>query len=1116
MARTFSYNEAARLLGGQDSGVIQLIDRAVSMAMLALGVSGVKEILDWFEPEGVFIRCSNELIADIKRKIGPARGKSRTEILTAAHSIIVITAYFEMFKSVRLPFNPKRIKLTKDDELTLATGQVVETSSAKELLNALLNAELPIPSPYEPTEVIRRRLRRHYEELSARLIKFLTGLALWDELDDTTRNRVQRISSEVPRRAVDRYEELFVALAAQCPEFFAWANLHDHEATRRVLRHASADVRVPLQSISKQLNEFTTGLERMEYLISKHVDQANLTSALTALAQGYRAALERPIVETTSVDAHAGLNIPSLGKAYVDPAFRLRRSSTDDRPAEESWWENEEMRNDLPTFLTGFFTSPYASDVPLVVLGQPGSGKSVLTRVLAARLPSEDFVVIRVELRAAPANAPIQDQIETAIRQLTGEQVSYPDLVRAADGALPVILLDGFDELLQSTGVNRSNYLEQVREFQMREAAIGRPVAIVVTTRTVVAERARFPQGSVALRLEPFGNGQVERWLSVWNHANQPYYQVSGIRPLNSWVALRYKDLATQPLLLLMLALFDADANALERSRQLDEADVYEGLLLQFARREIVKLKPQISPERLDQEISKELERLGIVAFAMFNRGRQWVHDFEVDKDLQAVLGSSEMRSLSKAELDEPLTDAQLIIGRFFFIHESQASFKDSRARTFEFLHATFGEYLVARLVSHEIQRLCRLYEVEGLPLVQSNGGRLNSLLSFTSLTTRTPVLNFLNGLFGKYSSEESRLSSLIVETFLSGDIKAAHRERGNGYEPLKLGAPAQYANWTANLVMLRLLNIPEGGAIAASALFGEHEIGLEIWQSHASLWKSQLGSEAWRSIIYAIHLERHGTGKQRDALLSLRSRISISQTADLRWSLGIEDSQPASSYPIQDIYAEANLLCDPEQDLLVHTLRPVIGLKDLLPRILQDADGETISGVHLLLRLCMQSSRQVSTDDCVNLIKIADEASQDVASHYLDLTLNCCQNEILNRDHRGSLPVLRAVLNSRNKSRDHTVRVAQCAIEALGRVNNREEDSEVTDLLQSAIRQLNSRTDNDHLVSLWVAAVECGLSVSEISDLKKIERFVHEVGEERVHARVNRARLRRAIRLTS
>ena len=146
-------------------------------------------------------------------------------------------------------------------------------------------------------------------------------------------------------------------------------------------------------------------------------------------------------------------------------------------------------------FLAGYLTSPAAQEAPLILLGQPGSGKSILTPILAARLPATDFLPVRVELRQVPAEADLQDQIEFAVRSATGERISWPRLAESGDGALPVVMLDGFDELLQATGVAQTDFLLRVLAFQEREADQGRPLAVIVTSRTAVADRARNPPG---------------------------------------------------------------------------------------------------------------------------------------------------------------------------------------------------------------------------------------------------------------------------------------------------------------------------------------------------------------------------------------------------------------------------------------------------------------------------------------------------------------------------------------------------------------------------------------------------------------------------------------------
>ena len=40
-----------------------------------------------------------------------------------------------------------------------------------------------------------------------------------------------------------------------------------------------------------------------------------------------------------------------------------------------------------------------------------------------------------------------------------------------------------------------------------------------MTSRIAVADRARLPDGGLAVRLEPFDERQVARWLEIWNAA---------------------------------------------------------------------------------------------------------------------------------------------------------------------------------------------------------------------------------------------------------------------------------------------------------------------------------------------------------------------------------------------------------------------------------------------------------------------------------------------------------------------------------------------------------------------------------------------------------------------
>ncbi|MGW6443102.1 hypothetical protein [Lentzea sp. NPDC055074] len=232
--------------------------------------------------------------------------------------------------------------------------------------------------------------------------------------------------------------------------------------------------------------------------------------AVELLVDRYRAALDRPIV-----DPGRGPKGPLVRDAYVDPDFRTGLSAS--------------VRSDLYEHVVGHLTSPGAVTRPLVVLGGPGSGKSLLTEVLAARLPLSGFPAVRIDLGSVATEADLLGQTELGA------------VLR--EDALPVVLLDDATE---------PGFLETVEAFQRRCAGDGRPVAVVVTSRDGVL---RVPADVDVVRLMPFSADNITTWLDVWNAAGRG-------EPLPVEAVLPHLDLAEQPLLLPLLALHHADGLA--------------------------------------------------------------------------------------------------------------------------------------------------------------------------------------------------------------------------------------------------------------------------------------------------------------------------------------------------------------------------------------------------------------------------------------------------------------------------------------------------------------------------------------------------------------------------
>ncbi|WP_434599221.1 NACHT domain-containing protein [Streptomyces sp. A5-4] len=842
------------ILGGDSAG-LAAADQALGGA-LSMATGGVSDaVLNLANAQGRVLRLGRDLTAGLRERLGSSERAERTERLAAAHAVLVVTAYFEALGEAELPFELADMGLTRREQIGLAGG----SDGANGFVLALAASGIPQPAPHLPTEQIIGELHSWYMTLAMTLVRFMRGLAAWDRMDETESGAVVAVLLDrVCAAAVRRYQELYAQLALEVPEFGFWSGQVEHQATRDGLRQALTGIETAL-----------AGLTAVR----------PLTHVSAGLAAGYRAALLKPIL--TEGDAPTGVCFPTLGEGYVDPDFRVRAVSEGAHtPAAEEWWEDVPVRSDLTEYLAGALTSPASTTAPLVVLGQPGAGKSVLTKILAARLPAAGFLPVRIVLREVPADADVQDQIEYAVRALTGERASWPELIRSAEGAVPVLLFDGFDELLQATGVSQSDYLLSVARFQQREADQGRPVLAVVTSRTAVADRARYPEGVVALRLEPFRQQQIERWLDRWNRLNEPYLTSNGLRPLSAAVAARHQALASQPLLLLMLALYDAGANALqcgaEGDEPLGEAELYEQLLASFAVREVGKSERTLSGRQLAARVEQELQRLSLISFGMLNRRRQWITSAELELDLVALLGRSEPAT---TDFRARLGPAEIALGRFFFVQRAQALRDDQRLATYEFLHATFGEYLAARLAVQLLEGLLDQRPALTLSRVGVDDDLLYVLLSYAPLSSRQ-MLRFVGARIRLIAPQDRRrLGELLVTVMADHRNRTEHRFAE--YRPSVRATSSRHGLYGANLMMLTLLVT---GGVKASEVFPEETNPAQIWHRRVLLWRAAFTEPEWTDFAMALSIRHTWNGDRRE--------LDIRPAED-----GLDSPEPVDAY---------------------------------------------------------------------------------------------------------------------------------------------------------------------------------------------------------------------------
>ncbi|WP_051808716.1 NACHT domain-containing protein [Actinoplanes subtropicus] len=904
MPKGLSYADAVKILGGQGPAA-RAIDNLLGGALSLATLGGSEAALGFFDAKTEILRLGGLLTARLNDSMSGLKRYDRSQRLLAAHCVLVVAAFFESVDEILVAGSSERTGFTTEEEITRLGAPPGESTVYR-----LLSAKIPLPSADRTYDSLLAELDRWYRSQA-------TALSLV----------LPRVSgaARLPEWAVDRYDRSHRRLAEEIPEFAIWAGrLEDRAAAR--------------------------GLERLESALRRAGSGRDPGADRAALAGAYRAELERPVLGGEPGD----VVLPTLGEAYIDPHFRVQAAGPGARPSAEEWW-TAEVRTDFPAFLAAYLTTDRPTEAPLLVLGQPGAGKSALTRILAARLPAADFLVVRVPLRDVPAETDILDQVEWSLRAAIGRAVEWAAL---AGDALPVVLLDGFDELLQATGVHQSNYLERVAEFQRREAAVGRPVVVLVTSRIAVADRARLPDGGLVVRLEPFDDAQIARWAAVWNTANRDRLRDSGRDPLDPAVLIRFRDLAGQPLLLLMLALYDASGNALRHdAASLDSGQLYERLLARFALREVDRVHAGLPDHRRAELVEDELVRLSVVAFAMFNRNRLWISERELDADL-AGLDLAPSPSASADHFRTPLTAAQDMVGRFFFIQRSQAIRDDKLLQTYEFLHATFGEYLIARLLVHALREVIAHEQVgtRGPRLSRRLPGDLiQTLLGYTPLTARNTVLFFVGGLIR--NDERGAFRASLLRRASESVTRPAYTP--GPYRPVDKRIDHWMATYSFNVVLLTLAC---GGELRASELFTGAKDPADWLRGTALQWRAAIPGTMWLESLNSLWVRRDWHGGRRDMVLSLGQADVL--FVDTDWSHRVVPGSPPrpefqANFALVPALTSMSLSNNLSDDTFLHALEPLLyEVPEAITTFVRHPDiTGTESVAHSLLRMWMASA---------------------------------------------------------------------------------------------------------------------------------------------------------------
>jgi hypothetical protein len=305
------------------------------------------------------------------------------------------------------------------------------------------------------------------------------------------------------------------------------------------------------------------------------------------------------------------------------------------------------------------------------------------------------------------------------------------------------------------------------------------------------------------------------------------------------------------------------------------------------------------------------------------------------------------------------------MIGRFFFIQQAQAIQGVNRLETFEFLHATFGEFLIARLI---VQLLVDITMREaagrtGLRASPPHDDLVYSLLSFAPLSGQgSTVMAFVGELL---MSADPRIREWLLRAFRFSTMRTDAPV--DAYMPVHLPHAQRMVRYGLNLVLL----MASQDHVTASELYPDDSDPAGQLGRLVHGWQATLSRSAWQSLVDILSVEHLWTDGKRDMRICDIPSPDPG-LVDVYWASGeapdaiTSETNGASVFTtsISGMSSKAHLLRgDIGEELLRHTLEPLMDrFSFALEFFVVHQDGKAESLARSLLRTWMTS---VFSDSC-------------------------------------------------------------------------------------------------------------------------------------------------------
>lgn len=410
---------------------------------------------------------------------------SRYERAQVAQVLLVFSAYFDAFR-LYLPDASGKIVLSSGEKTVLSQKSIekyaawAKEQSARDASpggREILNYELDLPAPLQSPEQYQKHLESFYKILNTEFLEFFNKLDFWEQLPEWKKEKSMAALRKLPNMAVQNYKKQFFQLQAECADFKVWADIQAYAG------------------VSAQID---VGFTRLAGIIENYFGQFPNRGAdtLEKLAIKYRGYIADKLLET-EMDSGSpdDVGFPIKKDIFIPQTFKALQYERGMQLEPEKTWDELDELDHIGQFIVNTLRHSATGGLPLLILGVPGAGKTLLCHMLAAQLLSHEYHVLIIRLRDTVADDTIAQQINDQLERDFANNCTWDELAGGAAQKPILLIFDGYDELLQASGRTYADYMSKIIAFQKEQLNYGVQVKCILTSRATLIDKGHYSQG---------------------------------------------------------------------------------------------------------------------------------------------------------------------------------------------------------------------------------------------------------------------------------------------------------------------------------------------------------------------------------------------------------------------------------------------------------------------------------------------------------------------------------------------------------------------------------------------------------------------------------------------